>query len=71
MPIDRNDFFLPQTDFIEIVCFLYWCFEKTKLQIKFYTVLSDLQNQVIEIPIEIERKKVSIFLGARVVSMVI
>ena len=69
MPIDRKDFFLPQTDFIEIVCFLYWCFEKTKLQIEFYTVLSDLQNQVTEITIEIKHTKLYLFLRVRGVSL--
>ena len=71
LPIDRKDSFLRKTDFIEMVCFLYWCFEKTKLEIQFYTELSDLQNQVIKIPIEIKHKNMYLFLRARVVSMII
>ena len=70
LPLDRKNSFLPKTDFIEIVCFLYWCFEKTKLEIQFYTVLSDLQNQVIEIPIKIKRKNMYLFFRARVVNMI-
>ena len=69
-PIDRKGFILCESEFVEIVCFLYWCFEKTKLEIQFYTVLSDLQNQVIEIPIEIKRKNMYLFLRARVVNMI-
>ena len=59
--LDRKDSFLRKTDFIEMVCFLYWCFEKTKLEIQFYTELSDLQNQVIKIPIEIKHKNMYLF----------
>ena len=31
LPLDRKNSFLPKTNFIEIVCFLYWCLKKTKL----------------------------------------
>ena len=31
LPVDRKDFLLCETRFTEIVCFLYWCFENTKI----------------------------------------
>ena len=71
VPVDRNDFLLYENEFIEIVCFLYWRFENIKFEIRFYTVLSDLQNQVIKIPIDITHTKLCIFLRVRVASMII
>ena len=63
LPPDRKNSFLPKTNFIEIVCFLYWRFENIKFDIRFYTVLIDLQNQVIKIPIDITHTKLCIFYG--------
>ena len=60
-PIDRKGFILCESEFVEMVCFIYRCFENSKIEIQFYTVLSDLQNQVIEIPIEIKRKETTLF----------
>ena len=62
-PLDKKGFILCESEFVEMVCFIYRCFENSKIEIQFYTVLSDLQNPVIEIPIKNKHKKYIFFTG--------